>query len=131
MQSATFAAQDPEGGKHEHTEISVWKSDEEKTNSHGRCPAVSLLRNQFRGAAALAFKNYRYAKYPTPVDALRILVRFRLRLSLLTTKPLGITQESFTSFRCSASCTRQHPHPSGWNARKIYSRLCARLLAER
>jgi hypothetical protein len=44
--SAIFVAQSPEGGEHQHTaQVSIRKSDEEETNSDGRCLAVPLLRN--------------------------------------------------------------------------------------
>src|SRR5208282_2931419 len=56
-----LVAQNPKGGEHEHAaQVSIRKSDEEETNSDGRCLAVSLLRNYSRGAAAPEVKDHRW-----------------------------------------------------------------------
>jgi len=63
--SAIFVAQNQKEGSmntQRYQEISIGKSDKEKTNSHGRCLAVSLLRNQSGEASSSMFKNHRSAK---------------------------------------------------------------------
>ena len=76
-------------------QVSIWKSDQEETNSDGRCLAVSLLRNYSRGAAGRRSKIIGVlSEYPTQADALRILQRFRLRLNLQNRFGLPVTLDA-------------------------------------